>query len=116
MLKIDVGYSYYFNDFCKGQSPVLSDEKFEVYKSRATRFLTGVCLEDVAKGFEEELRDAVCAIAEKLFEINRQGNIKSENIDGYSVTYAETEKAGTELLETANLYLGKSGMLYAGVE
>lgn len=116
MLRSDVGYGYYFNDFCKGQNPVLSAENFEVYKSRATRFLTGICLEDVAKDCEEELRDAVCAIAEKLFEMNRQGNIKNENIDGYSVTYAETEKAGRELLKVATLYLGKSGMLYAGVE
>jgi hypothetical protein len=116
MLEIDVGYGYYFNDFCKGQNSVLSAEKFEVYKSRAARFLTGICIEDDAKDFEEEMRDAVCAIAEKLFEMNMQGNIKNENIDGYSVTYTETEKAEAELLKVATLYLGKSGMLYAGVE
>lgn len=116
MLKTDVSYGYYFNDYCMGQQSALSAENFEVYKSRARSFLEGVCLSPEQEGFKQEICNAVCAIAEKLYERHRQGNIKNENIDGYSVTYTESGNARAELLEIAALYLGKSGMLYAGVE
>ena len=52
-------------------------------------------------------------MAEVFFR--RQGalGIKSENTDGYSVTYSDIGLA-EELYEIAELYLGETGLLFKG--
>lgn len=116
MMKIDVSYSYYFNDYCHGQNPILTVDEFGKYKAYAERFLTSVCCTARIDGVEAEVRDCVCTLAERIYTDQKTGRIKSENIDGYSVTFADNVVVRKELLEIAGLYLGRSGLVYAGVE
>lgn len=64
------------------------------------------------------VKDAVCAAAEKLyqFEKNPAKEIKSENNDGYSVTYADAneEKAFDDAKTEIRVYLSTSGLLFRG--
>ena len=40
----------------------------------------------------------------------------SENTDGYSVSYDTGESLGSMLYDVVNVYLGNTGLLYAGVD
>jgi hypothetical protein len=66
---------------------------------------------------------ATCAVAEQLQTINTSGSsggggIKSESIGNYSVTYADgtfaTFSTTAKLSQLAKLYLGSTGLMYAG--
>lgn len=64
------------------------------------------------------VKDAVCAAAEKLYQFEQSPakEIKSENNDGYSVTYADTseEKARDDAKTEIRVYLSTSGLLFRG--
>ena len=116
MLKIDISYDYYLNDYCMGQIPTLSAADFELYVKRAKVFLESIGSGSSLEGFEDKVRACLCMLSEKLYKNDKRGNIKSESIDGYSVSFAESSNLKSELLEIALGYLGKSGLLYQGVE
>lgn len=116
MLKVDVDFTDYCNDYCMGQEPVLSAEQFAGYINRARLFLRSVMNSEYKGGFDEEAKACLCAIAEQIYIAEKKENIKSEDIDGYSVTYERQGSIRTKLLELVALYLEKSGLLFAGVE
>lgn len=64
------------------------------------------------------VKDAVCAAAEKLyqFEQNPAKEIKSENNDGFIITYADTSegKARDDAKAEIRVYLSTSGLLFRG--
>ncbi len=115
MLQNRVSYGYYFNDYSMGQNPLLDAEQFAVYEARARRFLTGICSCPIPNNKLDDAFACICAVAEELY-LQKGGNIKSETIDGYSVTFAEDKGGRQKLINIASLYLGQSGILYAGVE
>ena len=68
------------------------------------------------KGRKTEcVRFCVCEIAEFLYENERISKIRSENNDGYSVTYQERD-IKKEILKIAETYLGETDFLYRGVD
>lgn len=115
MLQNSISYGYYFNDYSMGQKPILTSEQFAVFEVRARRFLKGICSEQIPNENLDDVFACVCALAEELY-LQKDSHIKSENTDGYSVTYADGQGGRKKLFGIANLYLGHLGILYAGVE
>ena len=68
------------------------------------------------KGKDDEcIKMCVCEMAEYLYECCIIGGIKSENNDGYSVSYQERD-IKKELIKIAQVYLANTEYLYRGVE
>lgn len=111
-----VTYEYYISNFCPLKAPLLDAENFDLYVKKAAAFLESIINGDIKEELQEKVKNAICAIAEKIFSSESKGNIKSESADGYSVTFKEGERLKDGLFEIALIYLGKSGMLYSGVE
>lgn len=116
MMDIDVAYSEYFDVFSCGQKPMLEADEFEKFIKSAKLFLKSVISEKSDAANTDEVKCCLCALAEGIYLEQRKGGIKTENIDGYSVTYSNQSPALQRLLEIALMYLGNSGLLYAGVE
>jgi len=116
MQRIDINFTYYYESYCLGQKPLLEAEEFEKYRNYAQKYLESICGSDIPSNFEAAVKDCICTIAERIYTEQKQGGIKSENTDGYSVAFAERPSVRKQLFDIASVYLGKSGLLYAGVE
>ena len=64
------------------------------------------------KWTRDEIADCICALAEQLSRFEDTKNIKSESVDGYSVTYSDN--LNKTLRETLKIYLPKE-LLYRGI-
>lgn len=109
-----IGYGYYHNDYSEYE-PLLDSNEFALCEVQARKFLRGLCTSSIPEEYVDDYFSCVCAIAEKI-HTQKPANVKSESIDGYSVTYAEDSSCQKELYKTAIHYLGNSGVLYQGVE
>ena len=63
--------------------------------------------------YEEKVSFALCEIAEVYMRLSMRNGVKTENTDGYSVSYDESSLK-LELSEILNLYLGDSDLLFKG--
>ena len=115
-MKHNVSFEFYFNVFCGGREGIITAEKFERYVMSAERLLGSYIATDVPEKFSEDVKLCLCEIAEKLFRKGETGDIRSESVDGYSVTFADKADSQWEIRNVILQRLGKSGLLYAGVE
>ena len=116
MTKPRITFEYYFNEYCGGCRGVLTKEVFDRYIVPAFCEIKSLC----PSAKDEDLnRDEVllcaCKVAEELYVADKVGLVKNENIDGYSVTYADGASA-KNLQKIILKYLADTGCLYAGVE
>ena len=130
-MRMYVDYRYYFDEY-GGRMP---EEKFSTAAKRAEayiRYLT--CINgDIFAVSNDMIKDVVCAAAdvyysdllahEKQTTEGRQGTVKSENNDGYSVSYVTEQTDGQTAEELVKRkaydavypYLLASGWLYRGM-
>ena len=102
-------FSYYKKNF-KGN--VITDASlFEKYSKLALLHIKVAVNSDI-KYKEDEIADCICALAEQLSRFEDTKNIKSESVDGYSVTYSDN--LNKTLRETLKIYLPKE-LLYRGI-
>lgn len=59
---------------------------------------------------------AVCEMSELIYEDEKRSGKASESNDGYSVSYETGKSLESELYGVACVYLGDTGLMYAGVE
>ncbi len=102
-------YLYYKNTY-KG-TYFCEKSQFERFERLAEKYIKSQINED-AEYEPSELFDSICAVAEALSENHGAQNIKSESVDGYSVTYSED--FSKNLLNILKLYLPKK-LLYRGI-
>ncbi len=116
MTKAEISFEYYFNEYCGGCSGVLDNAAFDKYIFPAMREIKSHCngAADADLNCTEVLQCA-CEVAEQLYLADKVGLVKSENIDGYSVTYS-TEGSVASLNRVILKHLAETGLLYAGVE
>ena len=115
MLKTDVDYGYYVSSFSVGTQQKLSALEFYTCLKPAKAFLESVlCCEEPVEA-EKCVKDCLCCLAEEICRQGARRGIKSENTDGYSVTFCQ-EDNGRNLLKIVNIYLGNSGLVFAGVD
>lgn len=113
-----VDYDYYQNTFHGTQIP---EKSFEQAEQRAEDFLRHLTFGRIDRLDEipAEVKDALCAMAQVNYrEGKRTPGVRSETIDGYSVSYGGSESAssyeGTEMQSVARVYLGRTGLLFKG--
>lgn len=108
-----------FYDFNYGVNAKIPETAFTLFTARAVSEL-----DRITDGRFSELPpcDAkfVCILdaAEILYEESQTGNIQSENNDGYSVTYKNSDSKTPQkrIYEMAKSYLHGSGILYRGLD
>ena len=104
-----VDYLYYKKTY---QGIVINEkEDFERCEKLAVLYIKSVIAKN-SQYDEEELWDCVCAVAEQIYENKDTKNIKSETVDGYSVTY--TGDFNKYLYEILKIYLPPE-LLYRGI-
>ncbi len=96
------------------------DEKIPLEKSRYW-FERAICeLDRITLGRFSEVAGnylmCICDMADCLYQEEVAGGaVQSENIDGYSVTYAEPKSPEVRHMDIAKRYLSGTGMLFCGV-
>ena len=97
-MKSYADYTFYVEDY---GGDLIPDEKYKVAALNATQYIKYVTLGRSEKYVGEKLKYATCAAAEAYalaYNLtggkNTAGQIKSENTDGYSVSYVTQAKDG----------------------
>lgn len=121
MSKLEVSWEYYSSHFNK-----LTQEEFNNLQYEASRLVSRLCRPYVLKAVlensedtrNEYLNDAVCKVAEGMYEqaIHSIGSgVTSVSNDGYSESYAITkrEDADKELTAIAKRWLSGTGLVGA---
>lgn len=102
-------YLYYKRNF---KGTIIADKDvFEHCADLALRYIKSFIGENTPYQ-NEEVSDCICALADIIYEQSGRENIKSESIDGVSITYADNAKI--DLYEVMKLYLPKE-LLYRGI-
>ena len=106
-------YNFYTEVYGGSSLPSASSKK---YLNRASYFIDKITFNRL-KGTEvdESVKMAVCSVAEKMYEIDSEGGIKtSETVKSYSVSYANNKTADMEYIDCARMYLAQE-LLYRGI-
>ena len=118
-------YEYYFAEYCGGSGAVIPEDSFDFAARRAAEALgavigcgAGDCTADEGAALDTAVCGTLCRMAEEIYRTDSRGGIKSENTDGYTVTYADgNENAqSARLLRIAAEGLAAYGIMYSGVE
>ena len=105
-------YGFYKSAFGGNLIP---PEQFNRFILKAKAYLCQVTdNRPVPQELEEKVSLALCEIAEVYMRLSARNGVKSENTDGYSVSYDEYALK-LELSEIISLYLGDSDLLFKGV-
>ncbi|MBR2453031.1 MAG: hypothetical protein IKB32_03195 [Clostridia bacterium] len=117
MLKDKISFDFYYNTYSCENEGDLDAENFDRYINRAKRVLDSFLgKEDFTPDERLAVMLCICEIAESLYREENISSVKSETVDGYSVTF-NREGSIKERIRTIVLgHLGKTGLLYAGVE
>ncbi len=125
-MKTYVNKAYYLNNY-KGEVP---ESKLDNLIIEASSYIKKHTHDRISiKNIPEEVKYATCLIVDKLYDAEKQkgemGNLKSQNIEGWSETYktdeeinANLEKEKSEILNTyLSDVIGVDGnlLLYAGL-
>ncbi|MCB5881021.1 hypothetical protein LIR45_01280 [Lachnospiraceae bacterium EP-SM-12S-S03] len=117
-------YEHYLNKYDSYKIP---EELFVQMVKKAERYLNQFTFGGIQEvSYDTEIKNCICEMAEVIYieETKKSDGIKkSENIDGYSVTYVtemldgEDRKAvlQRQLYHIAERYLMHTGLLYLGV-
>ena len=104
-----VDYLYYKKEYL---GKVFCEKtEFERYEILARRYINSV-INSKAEDAGEGIFYCICAVAEQLFLNAEKAGIKSENLDGYSVTYSGDERK--KLYEILRICL-PAELLFKGV-
>lgn len=116
MTNLEISFEYYVSEYCCGCGGVLDKDAFDKYIAPALREIKSCCGNATDGDMNStEVLQCVCEVAEQLYLADKAGRVKSETIDGYSVTYSEDDTA-KNLYRVILKRLAHTGLLYAGVE
>lgn len=104
---------FYRSKYCNGRDPLLSDNDFLHYEQKAAAVLNRLTFGRIHEA-DDNVRFCVCAVAEQMQADNAHNGISSENNDGYSVSYTDSEKNDKKLSDIAKTYLCGTDLLYRG--
>lgn len=126
-------YCYYVEEYDGNK---VSGEEFDKHIRKASVYINEITHGRIQEGnllekgvYLNEIQDAACAVAEVIYEDDQQmietggRELKSENTDGYSVSYVTDHQDGEthedtlrrKMYQAARGYLLHTGLLYLGV-
>lgn len=111
-----VDYEYYKESYFGSKIP---EKAFPKYEMQAEAFLHRITFGRVKRLPEipDEVMKAICAMAEVNYQEDKKTpGAKSETIDGYSVTFADTGSSvrDAEMYQEAKNFLSDTGLLFKG--
>ena len=104
----------FYNENYGGDSKIPAS-LFPLWERRAENELIYITGGKIKGKDDERIKMCVCEMAEFLYECCQRGGLKSENNDGYSVTYQERD-IKQELLKIAQVNLSSTDFLFRGVD
>lgn len=115
-------FKYYTSSF---SGTLIPEGAFPQISKKVSRYLDYITMNRIDE-VTDKIKNAVCAGAEALYELHKSyenipKGIKSENTDGYSVTYSEFDINQFIKQEKSVMYnafvqeLSGTGLLYQGV-
>lgn len=110
-------YNWYKSEYFGVTVP---EEAFPSFAMKASYLVDGLTAGNLQnlEAAPDCVKDAVCAAVDKLYQFEQSPakEIKSENNDGYSVTYTDTSegKALDDAKMEIRMYLSTSGLLFRG--
>lgn len=110
-----ITYEFYTNKY---GGDLIPSNKFKRISIKATAYINAITFNRIDENsISENIRLAVCEVAESIYSVEKNGGIKSsETVGKHSVSY-KTEDINTnkELYNIAKLYLANTGLLYRGI-
>ena len=107
-----VDFEYYQNDF-HGRT-ITDSVVFESIEIKAAAYINKITYSRINKqNLTDEVKNAVCAVCEIWAEFEGHDGIRSENNDGYSVTYEDNDVRYAKMRAAAMLYLPYR-LIYSG--
>ncbi len=103
-----IDYDYYKDSYCGS----ITKEDFNRVLPKAEAYLSGATHGRI-KTADTNVCFALCELCDIFADEIDRKNISSENCDGYSVSYDESDVQG-DAWEIVKIYLGNSGYLYGG--
>lgn len=103
-----IDYNYYVVKF--GGSVIDSEQIFNKYRDKAVRYINSVTSR---QGRDSEIGEAVCVLSEFYSKHDETQGIKSESVDGVSITY-DNDKTQRNAYSLLKLYL-PANLLYRGL-
>ena len=115
-MKVD--YRFYQDTYGGGNIPESSWKRLEQKAvQRIDNYTFGrTDCEWTGMAWENRAKCAVCEMAEILYSIDKMGGKKSENTDGYSVSFESSATLQRKLYGIANTYLAHTGLMDLEVE
>ena len=114
---MEVDYSFYSDTY--GGTKISKDDWKRISQKAAQRldsYTFGRCSGDwEAESWCNRAKCAVCEMSEILYADEQRNGKTSENTDGYAVSYDTGKSLGSMLYDVVQVYLGDTGLLYAGV-
>lgn len=103
-------YDYYVNEY---GGKLAGQDEFERYIQFASAYIQMITFGRAKNCGLDAVKDAACAACEVFVKRNAGNGIRSENTDGYSVTYEECDPAVLkgELKGVVRGYLEHTGLL-----
>lgn len=96
----------------KYDGDIIPADIFERLSIKSENLLRSMTKKDAWENVCYDMKMCICNIAEILFEKDKIGMTKSENNDGYSVTYSRN----AEICSAAHMWLANSGLLWRGLD
>lgn len=103
-----VDYNYYIKEY--NGKKIQSEDLFSSYEKIAEKYVKKATDN---RGTLNEIGEAVCAVCDVLSDISGSEGIKSESIDGVSISY-ESSRAKMLIHNALKLFL-PSRLLYRGI-
>ena len=127
-----VDYNYYTSEYSGNKIP---EDEFIAFARKASLKMDAFTFGRLARWdrpcYPDSVFDACCAVAEAMYEYDAQqkaiseatsgGAVRSESNDGYSISFASTDRTADaksqdrDIRDAIESYLGHSGLLFRGV-
>ena len=109
---------YYFKNFIEAGIGKIPAKQVLFWENKALAELNALTASKIMQEDEENIsiQQCICEIADALYIEENGGNIRSENNDGYSVTYTDGENIHDKIRRIAERYLLNTGLLYRGFD
>lgn len=114
-MKVD--YSFYTDTYGGNRIPQDDWQRIsQKAEQRLDSYTFGRCSGDwEGESWCKRAKCAVCEMSEILYTDEKRKGKTSESTDGYSVSYDTGKSLAGTLYDVARVYLGDTGLLYAGV-
>lgn len=106
-----ISFAYYTDEYLG--KDITTAEEFISICFRAEAFIDKITMGRIEE-VSDDIKMTVCLICDELYKTDKSRGIKSESVDGYSVTLDTDKTDEKNLLSLAKLYL-PSYLLYRGI-